>query len=169
MISFFVQGEPKGQPRPRASMFRNAGRPRVFDPGTAENWKSLIMVEAKAFRDQLPIEGPICLAVEFHFTRPKNHFQIRRGELAGVKAAAPLWKEAKPDIDNLLKAVMDALTQVGAWRDDAQVCETVVRKKFCELYQAQGAQITISRLEVTPAPLELLIVKKNEPDPTNKS
>ncbi len=147
MISFFVQGEPKGQPRPRASTFRNGGRPRIFDPGTAENWKSLIAYEAKNFAAQFPIQQAICLAVDFHFARPKAHFRFRRGLLAGLKESAPAWKEAKPDIDNLLKAVMDALTQIGAWHDDAQVCQIIVRKRFCEIEeQAQGAQITIEPL-----------------------
>lgn len=154
MISFFVQGEPKGQPRPRASTFRNGGRPRIFDPGTAENWKSLIAYEAKAFEAHFPIEGPIGIAIDFSFARPKVHFRVLRGILAGLKLTAPTWKEAKPDIDNLLKAVMDALTQVGAWRDDAQVCEATVRKRFTE--EKQGAQITIEPLAAArPATPEL--------------
>jgi Holliday junction resolvase RusA-like endonuclease len=55
---------------------------------------------------------------------------------------------------------MDALTQVGAWRDDAQVCEIAVRKRFClpEL-KARGAQIIIEQIEAkdvpTVSPLEL--------------
>ncbi|NCA12937.1 MAG: RusA family crossover junction endodeoxyribonuclease, partial [Proteobacteria bacterium] len=38
---------------------------------------------------------------------------------------------AKPDADNCAKAVMDALTQLGAfWRDDAQVVELRVWKDY---------------------------------------
>lgn len=32
--------------------------------------------------------------------------------------------------DNLEKAVMDALTHIGAWRDDSQVCEKYTKKQY---------------------------------------
>ena len=38
-------GIPKGQPRPRA--FSRNGHARVFDPGTAEGWKSAVAVAAQ--------------------------------------------------------------------------------------------------------------------------
>lgn len=34
----------------------------------------------------------------------------------------------KVDIDNLLKAVMDALTSARIWNDDSQVCEITARR-----------------------------------------
>jgi hypothetical protein len=42
-ISIFVHGEPKGQPRPRA--FARGGMVRMYDPATAEGWKSAIADE----------------------------------------------------------------------------------------------------------------------------
>jgi len=45
-IHFFVSGDPKAQPRIRA--FAINGHARVYDPGTAEGWKSLIAVAARA-------------------------------------------------------------------------------------------------------------------------
>jgi len=49
----------------------------------------------------------------------------------------------RPDIDNLLKAIMDVLSQVRVWHDDAQV----VRLEAEKIYQAEdlacGAEIEI--------------------------
>ncbi|MCL2139963.1 MAG: RusA family crossover junction endodeoxyribonuclease [Treponema sp.] len=48
----------------------------------------------------------------------------------------------KPDLDNLLKAVMDALTAAGAWKDDAQVRSIKASKHYaCGL--AAGADVLI--------------------------
>ena len=38
----------------------------------------------------------------------------------------------RPDIDNLAKAVMDAINQVGIWEDDSQVAHLDIRKIYSE-------------------------------------
>jgi Holliday junction resolvase RusA-like endonuclease len=123
MIEFYAVGIPKGQPRPRA--FSRGGHARVFDPGTAEIWKSDI---AAAVRDKLPaqpLEGPLHVDMKFYFPRPKSHFTKK-----GKRPEAPKWQTGKPDADNLAKAVLDALTILRVWNDDTQVCKLDVRKFY---------------------------------------
>ena len=122
-LAFFVDGEPKGQPRPKAfaRRFGDKWQARVYDPGTAEGWKSQIAIAAKSHIPAKPMEGPIRLDLEFFFARPKSHY--RTGKLSGIlRPDPPIWHEVKPDLDNLTKAVKDALTQLRFWRDDSQVC-----------------------------------------------
>lgn len=132
-----VSGIPKGQPRPRA--FAVGGKARVYDPGTAENWKSQI---ALAFRDynEQPIEGPVAMAVSFYMPRPKRLMRIKDPDCI-------IPHTSKPDIDNLLKAVMDALTTIGVWRDDTQVVELTTWKYYCEKNGTPGAMIAIKEIE----------------------
>jgi Holliday junction resolvase RusA-like endonuclease len=47
----------------------------------------------------------------------------------------------KPDTDNLLKAVMDSLTEAGVWEDDALVFWTEAAKQYAS--DETGAQITV--------------------------
>jgi Holliday junction resolvase RusA-like endonuclease len=47
----------------------------------------------------------------------------------------------KPDADNLLKAVMDALTDAGIWQDDALVFRTEAAKWYAS--DETGARIVI--------------------------
>jgi Holliday junction resolvase RusA-like endonuclease len=142
-ISFSVAGDPKGQPRPRAFAMRGVGgkySARVFDPGTAEAWKQQIAVAAMPMRPPAPFTGPVALKIAFVFRRPKSHFRSN-GEL---KPDAPRYSTAKPDADNCAKAVMDALTQLGAfWRDDAQVVELRVWKDYGK---TGGALVEISEI-----------------------
>lgn len=132
-LSFFVPGEPKGQPRPRAFAFH--GKARVFDPGTAEHWKSQIAAaarEAKAIPAE-PWTEPVALNLSFVMPRPKSHY--RSGKHAGqLKLEAPTWHTGKPDADNLAKAVMDSMTTLGFWRDDQQVAQLRIRK----IYRSAG-------------------------------
>lgn len=128
-------------------MPKGAVRPTVLIPNTAEYWKSSVAVAAEVFRDRFPLTGPISLQVQFVFGRPKNHFKIRKSELAGLRDDAPLWHTQTPDADNCVKAIMDALTHIGVWRNDAQVCDLHITKKFCvESAQDQGAWVAISEI-----------------------
>lgn len=127
MITFFVQGDPKGQPRAKA--FHRNGFTRVYDPATAEGWKSQIAIAAKPFAQFVPLSGPVLANLEFYFARPKSHY--RTGKNAGeLKPNAPQWHTTKPDRDNLDKAVLDALSQLGMWNDDCQVCAGTIQKKY---------------------------------------
>ena len=57
------------------------------------------------------------------------------------------FKISKPDLDNLEKAVMDALTTAGVWCDDAQVVE----KHSAKVY----GKIDATSIFVTPLEFSL--------------
>jgi Holliday junction resolvase RusA-like endonuclease len=157
-LSFFVSGIPKGQPRPKAFARNMGGKwaARVYDPGTAEHWKSQVAVAArealKVFTEAKLLAphfaGPVALKLELFFPRPKSHFRSS----GALKESAPSYVCTKPDFDNCAKAVADALTQLGFWRDDSQVCEHVFVKRYAEPRLAYddtptvGAQIEIREL-----------------------
>lgn len=132
----FVAGNPRGQPRPRA--FARHGKARVYDPGTAEHWKSQI---ALAFPQTiLAYAGPVAVTLHFGFMRPKSHF--RKG--GGLTKSAPLAHLGKPDLDNAIKAVLDALTTIGVWPDDTQVVDLCATKRYADPGDRAGCQITIA-------------------------
>lgn len=130
-IQFYAVGEPKGQPRPRA-FARKMGNQviaRVYEGGTAEGWKSQIAVAAKEHLPAAPIEFPVTLHLEFYFPRPRSHY--RTGKRANeLRDDFPGYHTKAPDADNLAKAVMDALSVLRMWRDDAQVAHLIVRKLY---------------------------------------
>lgn len=140
---FFAAGLPKGQPRPRA--FSRGGHARVFDPGTAEGWKSAVALAARGNVPAAPLSGPVQLTVELLFPRPKLH--LKKGAL---REGAPEFHTSKPDADNAAKAVMDALTVLGVWGDDAQVAALITTKRYAgtaaDPNERPGAWITIRAL-----------------------
>jgi len=117
-----ANGIPKGQPRPRA--FARGGRAAVYDPGTAEGWKSCVALACRDMEGANHIE-PLSVTLTFFMPRPKSHFKTS-GQL---KDRVPHFiHDQKPDADNLAKAVLDALTQIRVWGDDDQVADLTVRK-----------------------------------------
>lgn len=142
-FEFFASGEPKGQPRARAVI--RGTRAGVFDPGTADGWKACVKLAAKeAGLVGAKLAGPLSLRLQFRFPRAAGHYKANNRSNP-LKADAPNFKTGKPDADNAAKAVMDALTDIGAWHDDAQVVRLTVRKEYeCG---AVGCSITLAEME----------------------
>jgi Holliday junction resolvase RusA-like endonuclease len=125
-ISFFAEGVPKGQPRPRA--FAMNGKARVYDPGTAEGWKSAVAVAARPFLSTRFTE-PVSIAIVFVLPRPKKHFFTgKKADL--LRPDAPLYDGRKPDLDNYEKAVWDSLVIIGLLADDCLIVKSDSTKIF---------------------------------------
>lgn len=126
LYQLFVEGIPKAQPR-----HRTAANGHVYNPKSADAWKEEIKAAFLLCRKPT-ITGPVSITVRFSLPLPK-----------GMKMAnnVPVPHTKKPDTDNLLKAVMDSLTAVGVWKDDAQVFDTHSAKYYTG--RKTGAQIII--------------------------
>lgn len=85
-------------------------------------WRAdaIAAIRAAMGPDWTPLDGPLHLKARFIFARPVSHYGTGRNT-GQLKPSAPLWKTTAPDLDKLLRAVDDALTQAGAWRDDARL------------------------------------------------
>lgn len=75
-----------------------------------------------------PTRAGVNVELTFAFPRPAGHFGTGRnaGEL---RRSAPVHKTTKPDLDKLIRSVLDALTGV-VFVDDAQVVRLVAAKRF---------------------------------------
>ena len=143
-ITLVVLGDPKGQPRPKAVSFR--GHARVYDPGTSKDFKSAVVDAVReAGMLGLMLDTPLRVDIECFFRRPKGHYGSGKNSKT-LKPAAPKWNTSKPDRDNIEKAIFDALTNAGFWRDDSIVVDgKAPMKKFSD--GAPRTIITIRKAE----------------------
>lgn len=121
---FFV----KGRPVPQGSM--KFIRPGVMIHSRAEDlalWRADIARNAQ-LNGFKPIQGGVKVQIDFVFLKPKS-----------TNRAYP-W--VKPDIDKLIRAVLDGLTGV-AYEDDCQVILLQASKTYG---QNEGAWITIEQV-----------------------
>lgn len=77
------------------------------------------------------LQGALCLYVKWLFPIKGNHFN---GE----------YKTSKPDTDNLEKTLKDVMTELGFWKDDAQVASEVVEKFWADI---PGIFIVVKELQ----------------------
>ena len=119
-ITFSVPGDPVPQPRPRVST--RGGFARAYVPTTHPVHAYRTQLAAAA-RDAglTPTGEPLSVVIDAVFARPKSHMRK-----SGVKADAP--RLPRPDVDNIGKAVLDALQDVVG--DDTNVSRLVVEKSY---------------------------------------
>ena len=43
------------------------------------------------------------------------------------------YRTSKPDTDNLVKMLKDVMTELGFWKDDAQVASEVIEKYWAQI------------------------------------
>ena len=139
-LNLWVPGLPVAQPRPRAVSF--AGHARMYNPGTSSTWKACVIHALQGLAGTFPTGVPLRCDLTFYLPRPKGHFGSGKNADT-LKASAPARPTGKPDRDNLDKAVCDAITAAGVWRDDSQVTSGTIRKRWCHGWQP-GCQITIT-------------------------
>ena len=136
-LSFFCAGIPKAQPRVKA--FVRGGHAGVYTPDSAETWKQEVRRQAFANAPESLMSGVVRVELDFFLPRPKTHL-TKHGT---PKAKSPVWHCKKPDLDNLIKAVTDAITDTQrVWLDDSQICQITATKTYA--LQAVGCAVRIS-------------------------
>lgn len=112
--SFVLRGEVRGKPRPRFSS--RGGYGRAYTPASYMKYERSI---AKAYTEAggKKFSGAVSVSIFIHRELPKSRPKRLLAEL----------DTSKPDIDNVAKAVLDALNGV-AYEDDRQVVRLNVIK-----------------------------------------
>jgi len=119
VITFTVPGEPVPQPRARVSTRGGFARAYVPAKHPVHAYRQAVAIAGK-MAGLGTITEPIQVCVVSVFQRPKSHVTAR-----GVVATAP--RLPRPDVDNLAKAVLDAL---GDFFDDTLVESLQVSKSY---------------------------------------
>lgn len=110
---FFIEGVPV----PQGSM-RTVGRGVVIHSNAKKlkEWRSLVAYQVRAFfQDDEQIDDALRIDLEFYLPRPST---VKR-----------IFPSRKPDLDKLIRAVLDGITESKAVTDDARFVE-INAKKF---------------------------------------
>jgi crossover junction endodeoxyribonuclease RusA len=129
-FSFFVAGHPVAKGSLKAFINRKNGRPILTHTNAAEQkaWASAIAFAAQK-EGLKPAQGcAISLRLAFRMKRPKAHHNTK-GEIRESMLNAQ--HASKPDIDKLIRMVMDSLTGI-AYMDDSQVTCIEAEKTYAD-------------------------------------
>jgi Holliday junction resolvase RusA-like endonuclease len=124
MTNFFIEGIPVPQGRPRFSVIKKRGGGQfvnTYDPPKSKAWKKEIegQLVGGLWRGD-PVEGVVRVRLMFFMPRPKS---LPKKTVHHIK---------KPDIDNLVKGVLDAMTGI-CFKDDSQIVDLSSSKHYLRI------------------------------------
>ena len=166
MISFTIKQTPVAQPRHRTHVLTDkAGNVIKGSSGQAivdhyipkDNpvhlFKYIVSVETRKVIPKPLIECCLVLTARFFLPRPQwCDAMVGRGKERVPKyPPGALRHRAKPDLDNLLKSLKDAMTGI-AWKDDSQVVEygSGTGKFYHENGGEPRVEIMIEKVDINP-------------------
>lgn len=95
------------------------GKPVFYEPAELKGARQKLRDHLGRHQMEKPFEGAIRLTTWWCFPRGEH----RDGE----------YRIIKPDTDNLVKMLKDVMTELGFWKDDAQVASEVIEKYWAEI------------------------------------
>lgn len=122
-----MPGNPKGKQRPRMRWIK--GRKITYTPKQTTEYEKLIRASytavSKIFFEK---DTPLIISITALFSIPKSvSKKLKNSMLKG-----DILPTKKPDSDNIIKIVLDALNGV-CYHDDAQICSVHFEKKYAEI------------------------------------
>lgn len=119
VLAVRVPGDPVGKGRPRASR-----QGRVYTPGKTRAWErdAADLIGAR-WHGLEPLDEPVAVTVRAVKARPKR-----------ITAPGRQLRTTKPDLDNVIKAAIDALEKGGAVVNDTRVA---ILHRCMSLYAAE--------------------------------
>lgn len=115
MIDIVFYGKPIGKARPRFGRTKS-GQVVTFTPQKTRDYERGIRALAQvAMVGKTVLEGPVKVTIKAYFAH-----KTKTG-----------WHVYRPDLDNIIKAVLDGLNGT-VFDDDALVCQLVATKEYGE-------------------------------------
>lgn len=135
-VAFVIPGTPVGKGRPKFA--RRGNFVTTYTPEKTASYENLVKVKAQEAMSGRPmIEGPVAVQIALHVTPPASWSQKKqRAALEGA-----VFPTSKPDADNCIKGIFDAMNEI-VFRDDKQVVDLVVSKRY--------AATAMAKVEVIP-------------------
>lgn len=115
-----VEGKIKGKARPRV-FGKHAVTPE--DSVNYENWVKVCYQQ----QGGKYLTGSIAATITAYHKVPKSYTKKR---VQAIREGLE-YPQKKPDIDNIVKIILDSLNKI-AYEDDSQVTDLIVKKRFTE-------------------------------------
>lgn len=131
---FTIPGKPQGKARARTVRNKYTGKVHSFTPEKTQSYEDLIRWCFKDAGGVYMQDKMLDVYITAWFPIPKSFTKAKRQEIYSSR----LFPTTKPDCDNIIKVVLDALNGI-AYEDDKQV----VSLTFKKFYTATDPCITV--------------------------
>ena len=139
-MTLTIYGEPTAQGRPKFTTI--GGHARAYDPAKSRDYKDYIrLAAAEQLKGQPPMKGMLQLSIRVYRSIPASMAKKHR-PFAENGTIRPI---TKPDLDNYVKGIKDALKSI-CWNDDSQI---VAYKEPFGKYYSLTPRIEVEVAEVS--------------------
>ena len=123
-ITFTIPGPAVGKGRPKAA--RRGNFITMYTPEKTASYESMVKVLAQdAMNGEPPTKSPCTLIMTIEVSVPAS-WSDKKTKLA---LSGLIFPTTKPDLDNVLKTVCDAMNGI-AYDDDKQIVYCIIRKNY---------------------------------------
>ena len=136
LVSFFVPGKAVG--KMRARHVRRGSRVYTYTPEKQVEYERHVRECAVAVYSGPPLDRPLKVNILIYIKPPRHWSPARMMEAYSCHHLPT----GKPDLDNCVKSIFDALNGV-IWRDDSLICHLQASKGYGE---NPGVHVTVSKL-----------------------
>lgn len=92
----------------------------VYDSPELKDARSKFLSHLSLHKPAVPFSGPVQLVTCWLYLSSRTHPPMT-------------YKTTRPDTDNMIKLFKDCMTEVGFWKDDAQVASELTEKFFHDI------------------------------------
>jgi Holliday junction resolvase RusA-like endonuclease len=124
MTKITIYGKPQGKGRPRFA--RQGKYVRTYTPEKTRKYEEKIKDAYLLTKAKKIDKNPIKMKITAYF-KPAESLSKRKKENLILNR----WCDKKPDLDNIAKAVCDALNKI-AYEDDSQITFMMLSKEYSE-------------------------------------
>lgn len=137
-VNFTIYGEPKGKGRPRF----NTKTGHAITPKDTVNYETLVHMEYlnQCGNAKFPDDAMLDMRIKAYYSIPKSKSK-KQQNLMREGIARPI---KKPDMDNCIKIIADALNKI-AYRDDTQIVDCQVRKFYSDNPRVEARILDIKK------------------------
>lgn len=129
-IEIIVLGPAVGKARPRSA--KRGNHITLYTPKETVTYENLVkMAAVEPMRGRALFCDAVDVALTIHVAPPESWSQKKKR----AALADEIRPTTKPDADNVLKAIADALNGV-VWADDKQITDVVIKKRYSETPKA---------------------------------
>ena len=122
---FTIPGTPQAKQRPRFS--RRGSYVTSYTPEMTVNYENLVKVSWANANADMKLTGALGAEVKLFFPIPKSVSKKKRLAME----IGTVYHTKKPDVDNCLKSIFDALNGI-AYDDDSQIVAVTAAKFYSE-------------------------------------
>lgn len=131
-----IPGDPVGKGRPRASIVGHA-RFRMRTPEKTAKWEAYAAAWMAQKWSGDALRCPVTVSIKAVFARPKS-------KMWKTKPTPRLPHTARPDADNVAKAVCDSLEKAGILHNDSQACRLTISKWVASGHEQPHVSVTVA-------------------------